>query len=170
MQFGNAAAFDAPVYLHTGSSPFPGTRREAEYTDPAWLEAAIAAHPNTDFLMGHMGYDFVNKELGAVDTAIDLAVRYSNVWLEPSALGSVGSDPNNTNLKLALRKAKDAGVADRIVYGSDGPQAPGFVKTYLERTLTALDAADYSVDEARLALADNATTLFGIPTYKPEQP
>jgi uncharacterized protein len=165
-----AAAHNVPVYLHTGPSPFPNTRREPEYTDPAWMEAAIDAHPGVDFLLGHMGYDFVNHELGAADTAIDLAVRYDNVWLEPSALGSEGSDPEGTNLPTLLQKARAAGVADRIVYGSDGPQSPGFVTDYLSRTLLALETADYSVDEARLALADNASALFRLPTFVPEKP
>jgi len=165
-----AAAHGAPVYLHTGPSPFPNTRREPEYTDPAWMEAAIEAHPGVDFLLGHMGYDFVNHQLGNVDKAIDLAVRYDNVWLEPSALGSAGSDPIGTNLPTLLTRARRAGVADRIVYGSDGPQSPGFVGDYLARTLEALDSADYSVDEARLALSGNASALFGLPTFHPESP
>jgi hypothetical protein len=165
-----AAAYGVPVYLHTGPSPFAGTRREAEYTHPAWMEAAVAAHPEVPFIMGHMGYDFVNKRLGEVDAAVDLAVRYDNVWLEPSALGSEGSDPTDRNLAAVLRKARDAGVAHKVVYGSDGPQSPGFVGRYLERTLLALDEADYTVDEARLVLADNASALFGLPTFRPEQP
>lgn len=165
-----AAAYGVPVYLHTGPSPFEGTRREVEYTHPAWMEAAVAAHPDVPFLMGHMGYDFVGKTLGEVDAAVDLAVRYDNVWLEPSALGSEGSDPTDQNLTAVLRKAKAAGVAHKVVYGSDGPQSPGFVGTYLERTLVALEAADYSVAEARLVLADNASGLFGLPTFQPERP
>lgn len=164
-----ALAYDAPVYLHTGTSPFPGTRSEPEYTDPAHLEAAIAANPRVQFILGHMGYDFKNQSLGHAETAIALAAQYDNVWLEPSALGSRGSDPTGNNLTAVLRKAKNAGVANRIVYGSDGPQSPGFVSDYLERTLTALESADYSVEEARLALADNASTLFGIPTFKAEK-
>ncbi|HCH62946.1 MAG TPA: hypothetical protein DFR83_09085, partial [Deltaproteobacteria bacterium] len=161
-----AVAHDAPVYLHTGTSPFPGTRTEPEYTDPAYLEAAIATHPRVQFILGHMGYDFIDQRPGDADTAIDLAVRYDNVWLEPSALGSRGSDPTGTNLPLVLKKAKTAGVEARLIYGSDGPQSPGFAADYLERTLTALEAADYSVEEAQLILADNASSLFGIPTFK----
>ena len=164
-----AVAHDAPVYLHTGTSPFPGTRTEPEYTDPAYLEAAIATHPRVQFILGHMGYDFIQKKPGKADIAIDLAVRYDNVWLEPSALGSRGSDPTGTNLPVVLRKAKSAGVSDRLIYGSDGPQSPGFAADYLERTLIAMETADYSVDEARLFLADNASSLFGIPTFKAEK-
>ena len=116
-----------------------------------------------------MGYNFIDQQLGYAETAIDLAVRYDNVWLEPSALGSRGSDPTGTNLPTVLKKAKNAGVASRIVYGSDGPQSPGFTTEYLERTLQAFETADYSVEDARLALADNATSLFGIPTFQPEK-
>ncbi len=164
-----ALAYNAPVYLHTGPSPFPGARQEPEYTSPAYMEPAIAAHPGVPFILGHMGYDFIDKQVGEIDAAVDLAARYDNVWLEPSALGSSGSDPTDQNLPTILKKAKAAGVAHKLVYGSDGPQSPGFVAEYLERTVAALDTADYSVDDARLALADNASTLFGLPTFQPER-
>lgn len=152
-----------PVYLHTGPSPFPGTAREPEYTDPAYLEAAIAAHPDTIFILGHIGYDFINKQLGMLETCISLAQRYPNVYLEPSALGSRGSDPTGANLPAAMAAMRAAGVVDRIIYGSDGPQSPGFVSDYLGRTIAAMRASDYTDDEMRAVLAGNFARVFGVP-------
>ncbi|MFM7200766.1 MAG: amidohydrolase family protein, partial [Myxococcota bacterium] len=56
-----AGQLGTPVYLHTGTSPFPGTRQEPPYTDPAYLEEAIGSYPDTIFILGHLGYDFINK-------------------------------------------------------------------------------------------------------------
>ena len=126
-----AAAHDAPVYLHTGPSPFPGTSQEAPYTDPAYLEAAIAANPDTDFILGHLGHDFINQRVGDLQGCIDSTSRYENVWLEPSALGSRSSDPEGENLTASMRHP-GRGLVDRVVYGSDGPCVP-----WLRRRLPA---------------------------------
>lgn len=157
-----AGQYQAPVYLHTGPSPFPGTAQEAPYTDPAYLEEAIRLYPETDFILGHIGYDFIGKKIGRLDECIRLAQLYPNVYLEPSALGSAGSDPEGTNLIEAMRRMRDAGLVDRIIYGSDGPQSPGFVRSYLLRTVDAMRATGYTVDEMRAVLADNFTRVFGL--------
>lgn len=157
-----AAATGKPVYLHTGSSPFPNTAQDAAYTDPAYFEPIIAAYPDAQFILGHLGYDFINKEIGALDTCVELAARYENVWLEPSALGSAGSDPTGANLLTAYSAMKGAGVLDRVVYGSDGPQSPGFVAEYLERSLAAMEGAGYTAEEARAVLSLNFAAVFGV--------
>lgn len=161
-----AAELKKPVYLHTGSSPFPGTSREAPYTDPSYLEAAIRSYPEAIFVLGHLGYDFAEQKLGALDACIRLAKTYRNVYLEPSALGSRGSDPTGENLRQALTKLREAGLVDRIIYGSDGPQSPGFVKDYLARTVAAMRATGYSVDEAQAVLAGNFARVFNVPALK----
>ncbi|MCY1053883.1 amidohydrolase family protein [Nannocystis sp. SCPEA4] len=158
-----AAELKKPVYLHTGTSPFPGTAQEPAYTDPAYLEPAIAAHPGATFILGHLGYDFERHELGGLTACIDLATRYDNVFLEPSALGSKGSDPTGENLRAAMARLREAGLVDRVIYGSDGPQSPGFVAEYLERTVAAMAAADYTAEEARAVLSGNFARVFAVP-------
>ncbi|HNH46242.1 MAG TPA: amidohydrolase family protein [Myxococcota bacterium] len=150
-----------PIYLHTGTSPFPGTAQEPAYTDPAYLEEAIALYPDTVFILGHLGFDFINKKPGALDHCIALATQYPNVWLEPSALGSRSSDPDGAVLAAAMRAIREAGLVDRTIYGSDGPQSPGFAAGYLERTVAAMQSAGYSNEEARKVLSENFYALFG---------
>lgn len=157
-----AAKYQKPVYLHTGPSPFPGTNQEPPYTDPVFLEEAIASYPETSFILGHVGYDFINKELGAFETCISLAQTYPNVFLEPSALGSAGSDPSGENMPTIIARIREAGLVDRFIYGSDGPQSPGFLADYLERTVAAMERADYSPDEARAALSGNFVRVFDV--------
>jgi hypothetical protein len=156
-----AGRLGKPVYLHTGNSPFPGIAQAPEYTDPAYLEPAIAAFPQTIFILGHLGYDFVRDEIGELDTCIDLARRYPNVYLEPSALGSAGNDPDGEILLTAFERIKEGEVIDRVIYGSDGPQSPGFVSDYLQRTVTAMEGAEYDTEEIRAVLAGNFIKVFG---------
>jgi predicted TIM-barrel fold metal-dependent hydrolase len=158
-----SAQLGKPLYLHTGTSPAPGTSQHPAYTDPAYLEDAIASHPQAIFILGHLGYDFINHQPGALETCISLAQTYPNVYLEPSALGSARSDPDGVNLPLAMRRMREAGLVDRVIYGSDGPQSPGFVGEYLERTAAAMLAADYTVDEARAVFAGNFARVFDVP-------
>ncbi|MBK9260895.1 MAG: amidohydrolase family protein [Polyangiaceae bacterium] len=157
-----SSTMNKPIYLHTGSSPFPGTSREPAYTDPVYLEPAIQAFPNARFILGHLAYDFVDKRNSGLSTCIRLAKTYANVFLEPSALGSASSDPTGENLKEAMRLMREEGVVDRIIYGSDGPQSPGFVKSYLDRTVAAMQAAGYTEQEAADVLAGNFARVFGV--------
>ncbi|PRP90435.1 Amidohydrolase [Enhygromyxa salina] len=158
-----AAELDKPVYLHTGTSPFPGTSQAQPYTDPRYLEQAIEAFPDTIFILGHLGFDFIGLEHAGLDDCVRLAETYENVYLEASALGSDSSDPEGDKLAAAHRAIREAGVVDRLIYGSDGPQRPGFVAEYLERTLVAMDAAGYTLDEQRAVLAGNFARVFDLP-------
>lgn len=151
-----AAEFDVPVYLHTGRSPFNGTSQEAPYTDAAFLEDAIAAFPTVPFILGHLGHDFEPDFTEPLDTVLDLAEQYDNVLLEPSALG----DEDGFRLPYAMEQIHQRGLVERTIYGSDGPQSPGFVGRYLGDALEAMEAADYSVEEAAAVLAGNFDREF----------
>jgi predicted TIM-barrel fold metal-dependent hydrolase len=114
-----------------------------------------------------LGYDFVSKQHAGLQTCIELAKKYPNVFLEPSALGSKGSDPTGENLRIAMQRMREAGVVDRIIYGSDGPQSPGFVKDYLGRTVEAMRAAGYTAAEAEAVLSGNFARNFGVSVVAP---
>ena len=156
-----------PIYLHTGTSPNPGTRTEAPYCDPLYLEDAIRRYPDVVFILGHSGYDSFNRALTYTDQAIDLAFRYANVYLEPGALGArraAGVLPDY------LQRIRAGGVIDKLLYGSDGPQFAGYVKSHLDAFVTGMQEAGYTTDEMRLILADNFTRVFGMPKISLEDP
>jgi len=151
-----AEEFDVPVYMHTGLSPFPGTSQEAPYTDAAFLETVIAAYPNVRFILGHLGHDFEPDFSQPLDTVLDLAEDYPNAWLEPSAL----RDDAGFRLPFAMQQIRDRGLVDRTIYGSDGPQGPGFVGTYAGLVLDAMEAAGYTTDEAAAVMSHNFDVAF----------
>lgn len=155
-----AGRLGKPIYLHTGTSPNPGTRLEPPYADPAYLEDAIRRYPATIFILGHTGYDSERQALTFTDSALRLAKTYPNAYLEPGAVGAKRAD----NIRAEfLARVKAAGVIDKMIYGSDGPQAPGYVKGHLQRFVAGMQAAGYSVDEMRAILAGNFTRVFGLP-------
>jgi predicted TIM-barrel fold metal-dependent hydrolase len=157
-----AGRLHKPLYLHTGTSPNPGTRTEPPYADPAYLEDAIRRYPDAIFILGHTGYDSFAKALTFTDSAIRLAVAYPNVYLEPGALGAKRAD--NVRLDF-LKRVKVAGAIPKLIYGSDGPQVPGYVKSHLERFVAGMQESGYSVDEMRAILSGNFSRVFGLPPF-----
>ena len=155
-----AEKLDVPVYVHCGNTPTPNARSDDKATDPAFLEDAIRLHPKARIILGHVGYDFIKHDLGKLDTCIRLAKTYPNVYLEASALGSAGSDPTGQNLPAVYQRFKAEGLVDRVIYGSDGPQRPGFVKDYLNRTINAMKNEGYSIAEMKKVLSGNFIDCF----------
>lgn len=154
-----AGRLGKPIYLHTATSPNPGTRLEPPYTDPYYLEEAIKRYPDTVFILGHAGWDSYHRKLTYTDACIDLALRYENVFMEPGALGA---ERAAEVLPDFVRRIKAAGVTHKLIYGSDGPQFPGYIARHLEAFVAAMKDADYSVDEMRRILSGNFDRVFGI--------
>lgn len=155
-----AERLNVPVFAHIGNSPGPGVDNNHHNTDPLFFEDAIRRHPGCRFILGHVGYDFVGKTLGDIETCLRFARQYPNVFLEASALGSNASDPTGANLVEVYRRFKRDHLIDRVLYGSDGPQRPGFVRDYLERTVAAMRANGYTDDEMAAVLAGNFERAF----------
>jgi uncharacterized protein len=155
-----AARLHKPLYIHTGTSPFPGTRQEPPYVNPTYLEAAIIHYPGAVFVLGHAGYDSANHNLGYLDECIRLVKAHSNVQIEMGALGSPRADELTA---LAIGRFRDAGILDRVLYGSDGPQGPGYLLKHLERTVAAMQAANYTPAEMRAVLSGNFQRVFAVP-------
>ncbi len=155
-----AARLQKPLYLHTGTSPFPGTRQEPPYVNPAYLESAIARFPGAVFVLGHAGYDTANHTLGFIEDCIRLVQTYPNVHIEMGALGSPRADELTA---IAIKRFREAGILDRVLYGSDGPQGPGYVRKHLQRTLAAMTAEGYTLAEMRAVLSGNFLRVFAVP-------
>lgn len=149
-----------PVYLHTGTSPNPGTHTEPPYADPAYLEGSIQAFPACTFILGHSGYDSYNKALTFSDSAIALAQKYSNVYLEPGALGAERADAVRADY---LHRIKAGGVINKLIYGSDGVQFPGYVKFHLQAFVAGMKEEGYTADEIEQVLSGNFLRVFSLP-------
>lgn len=160
-----AAEQGVPVLLHTGFSPFPGTRKEPEFYDPLGLESVVEAYDGSrgmgrvDFVLSHVG----QGDARAVEHAIGLAERHDNVWLEVSALGGPetldergemveGDGPQLPDVMQAIR---DRGLTGRTLFASDGPQFSGKVRSYLGEVIEAAEAAGWTPEELRGLLAEN---------------
>jgi len=161
-----AGRLGKPMYLHTGSSPNPGTRYEPEYADPAYLEDAIRKHPDAIFILGHTGYDTRIKALTFVDSAVRLAQQYDNVYLEPGALGAHRGEDVIDDF---VQRMKNGNVLHKVIYGSDGVQFPGYVKSHLENYVNAMVRNGYSIAEMQMVLADNFARVFDIDLPEPSQ-
>jgi predicted TIM-barrel fold metal-dependent hydrolase len=159
-----AGRLDKPIYLHTATSPNPGTRIEPPYTDPHYLEKAIKEFPDTIFILGHTGWDSYRKKLTYVDACIDLAQRYDNVYMEPGALGA---ERAAEVLPDFLQRIKNGDVTHKLIYGSDGPQYPGYIASHLQAFVAGMNEAGYTADEMRLILADNFSHVFKLPKFEP---
>jgi predicted TIM-barrel fold metal-dependent hydrolase len=127
-----------PVLLHCGPVGIElasGRRR----TQVALYEQAIAEQPRTRFVLGHAG-------ALQMEQALDLACRYSNVWLELSG-------QSLANVRTILERADP----ERIVYGSDWPfyhQAIGIAKVIM--------ATEGREQLRAQVLHRNAATLLGL--------
>ena len=158
-----AGRLGKPIYLHTSGSPNPGIRIEPPYNDPYYLENAIQKYPDTIFILGHAGWDSLNKELTYLDAVIDLSRRYDNVYFEPGALGAERADERVDDF---VRRVKEGGVLDKMIYGSDGAQFPGYVSRHLDHFVAAMQRANYTTEEMRMVLSDNFSRVFKLPKFE----
>ncbi|MDG2297105.1 MAG: amidohydrolase family protein [Gammaproteobacteria bacterium] len=154
-----AGRLNKPIYIHTGTSPNPYTRREPPYVDPVYLEESIIKYPKTKFILGHSGYDSFLIQLTYLESCIQLAKKYGNVYFEPGALGARKA---SEVLPEYLKIIKKEGLIDRVIYGSDGPQFPGYTASHLENFVEAMKVNEYSAMEMKLILQSNFETLFNL--------
>jgi predicted TIM-barrel fold metal-dependent hydrolase len=101
-----------PAVVHCGHGPLRG-----EHTGLAVFGEVLAAHPTLVAVLAHAG-------MPEYDTAVHLARRYPNVYLDTTMVGTSFMDglmplPAGWSKKLA-----DNGLADRVVLGTDYPSLP----------------------------------------------
>ncbi len=154
-----AGRYGKPMYLHSGTSPNPGTRFEPEYADPVYLEEAIKMYPDAIFILGHTGYDTKIRALTYVNSAIRLAQTYPNVYLEPGAMGAERAEKVIDDFVVRL---KEGNVLHKVIYGSDGVQFPGYLKSHLENYVAAMERNGYSNADMTQVLSGNFSRVFEI--------
>jgi len=91
-----------PCLFHSGASDI-APKFQADYPRIEYFWEPVEKQPGTIFILGHGGIHFY-KEL------IKLAAKNKNVWIE---LSGQAPDP--------IKEMLDAGLEDRLLYGSDWP-------------------------------------------------
>lgn len=133
-----AAARKLPVLWHCGPvdiEPWLGRRK----SQVRRYGPAIEKNPETTFILGHSG-------ALQMETALELALRYPNTYLEVSCQG-VG----------ALRRILEKADPERLLFGTDWPFYPlGFG---LAKVLVATEGLG---EVRRKILHDNAARLLGL--------
>ena len=114
-----AARHDVPVFVHIGRGPGPGRgpRRhegccpqyQSHYGNPSLLRPILQRHPRLRMVLQHAGFDYV-------DETVSLLRDFPTVYVDMSVLNSVGPRALHD---ASLRRLVNAGLAGRIVLGSD---------------------------------------------------
>lgn len=161
-----AAEHRVPVYLHTGFTPFPGGQNLPAFYDPLGLENTILNQPDVTFVLGHVG----QGDARSVNHSLDLAAKHANVYLEISALARpllVDEDgdplqPDSTKPQLpwVLEQIKARGLVGKTLYGSDGPQSAGMVKTYTDLVQQTMASAGYTPQEIAAVMGGNFQRVY----------
>jgi uncharacterized protein len=148
-----SAKHDLPFQIHTGHGRLQGS-------SPMLLLDAIAANPDTKFVLFHGGFPWV-------DETAAIAMRHRNVWIDSVWLPTL----SYTMAKRAYQVWLETMPSDRIMWGADTVQAEGiYAATEFTRQCLAEALAEKvergelrendAAEIGRGILRDNALKLF----------
>ncbi len=129
-----------PIIFHTGTSIFPRARNR--FADPLLVEDVAVDFPDLTIVLAHGGRPLWTA------TAMFLARRFPNVWLEVSGV------PPSRLLEYFPRLA---GLAGKVLFGTDWP-GPG-VKD-IGGNLRAFRSLPIGPDDQRRILEENPVRVF----------
>ena len=156
-----AEEFSVPVGVHINRGPPQGAppRVEgccpdfnSELGDPTLLEPVLKRHPDLRLWLQHAGLPGIppTGDIGYIEETIGLLQRYPNVYVDFSVLNSIFDEASH---EAALRRFIEAGVADRIMFGSDNMP--------VEPIIARLEGFDFLTDAQRRGiLYDNAARFL----------
>lgn len=134
----------APVVIHAGSAPLPGT-----FTGPDPVRRVLDRHPRLVLVVAHMG-------MPQFDAFADLTLDFPDVHLDTTM---VGTDFANAFAPMpATFVARLPGLSDRVILGSDFPNIPYPYAHQLD-ALARLELGDAWM---RAVLWDNGSRLLGL--------
>jgi uncharacterized protein len=182
-----AAKYSVPVLLHTGFSPFPGSKDTPEYYDPAYLEDIISNYDGVDekgdpndekivnFVFAHAG----QGDKRSVLSALSMAEKHQNIYLDLSALKRAflidengnevpegeeesveGYDKDLGQIPFVLQEIKNRNLIDRAFFATDGPQYSGMLKSYLSSFIKGIEKVGFTKEEIEKLLYKNADKLY----------
>ena len=129
-----------PIIVHTGTSVFPRARNR--FSDPILVEDVALDFPELTIVLAHGGRPLW------METAVFLARRFPNVWLEISGV------PPAQALEYFPKLPR---LADKVLFGTDWP-GPG-VKD-IRANFDAFRALPIPAEAQRAILETNPLTVF----------
>lgn len=147
-----AAELEIPVIWHQGTTFTPAAI--GEYARPLQLDLVARRFPTLRMWIAHFGHPWV-------DEALTVVRRHEHMYIDVSAL-----DTRPWQLAQALTSAREYGVFDKILFGSDFPFSTVERTTAGLRTAAAtcrrLGMADIEDADIDKILERDALTLLGI--------
>jgi hypothetical protein len=141
--WGQLAEAGTPVVVHCGSGPLAGA-----HTGPGPFGEVLARHPRLTAVIAHLGAPEYDEHL-------DLALRYPNVHLDTTMVGTPFMDALAPLAPGTVARLADLG--ERVVLGTDFPNIPYSYATQL----VALEGFGLGDDWLRAVCWDNGVRLLG---------
>jgi len=129
-----------PVIFHTGTSIFPRARNR--FSDPIFVDDIAVDFPDLTIVLAHGGRPIW------MQTAVFLARRFPNVWLE------VSGTPPARLLEFFPQLSR---ISDKVLFGTDWP-GPGVRD--IGANLEAFRALPIPPDDQRRILEENPLRVF----------
>lgn len=145
--------YDIPVAVHTGGGAPGGTYTWAPNArlskgDPYLFEEVLIKHPKLRIILMHAGEEWHEHTLRMMDyypqVYADLGVL---LWLKPLT---------QRYAEEFLRKAKQAGFLDRVLFGTDQMYWPDAI----DRSIVFLESLSFLTDEERTNILYNNAAHF----------
>lgn len=147
-----AEELDVPVAIHLGPGP-PGTAYRdtpgyrARLGDPLLLEDVLVRHPGLRVWAMHAGWPLA-------DEMIQVLYAHPQLYVD---IGILTYGYRRADFHGFLKRLVDAGLVDRIMFGSDQMIWPDAIG----RAIEAVESADFLTDEQKkMILHDNAARFL----------
>jgi predicted TIM-barrel fold metal-dependent hydrolase len=144
--FALAEEFDVPVLIHTEGIGADNQRFRIRHGHPEMLEDALARRPRLRLYLENAGFPFI-------DETIALMYRYENVYVDVSTITWLIPPPM---LHRVLAQLIDAGLATRIMFGSDQMNWPDMI----DRAIDAIESAPMLTPQQRRDIFYNNAARF----------
>ena len=152
--FALAQEFDLPVGIHTGNGTISilnsdEARRKyrVEYGNPLYVNSVLAKYPNIRIYLMHAGYPFL-------EDAIALMKVYRNVYADLSRMNWASA--TRIAFHDYLKSLIDAGLGDRLMFGSDGLGLPEAIELAIE----GINSAEFLTEKQKQDIFYNNAARF----------
>jgi uncharacterized protein len=144
--FALAEEFDVPVLIHSAGTAGPSSKFRIALGHPELLEEVLLKHPRLRLYIENAGFPFL-EEITA------LLYRYPNVYVDVSTITWL--IPRSMFHKY-LQGLIDAGLAKRVMFGSDAMEWPETIGLAID----AIDSASFLTAEQKRDIFYNNAARF----------